>query len=133
MLTHVSLEVWVSRTQTFMNHTNRETTCHHCACCITHTVHITFHVLHNAMEWEAIRSIVGEWKFWNSAFLEAEQHTHHTSLYIYIKHFTFQAIFLKALLLMQTEQSCDCIHYLIKHIIMKAWVKLVDSILHQHK
>jgi hypothetical protein len=47
-------------------------------------------------------------------------------------HFTFQAIFLKALLLMQTELLCDCIHYLTKHIIMKAWVKIVNSILHHH-
>jgi hypothetical protein len=36
------------------------------------------------MEWEAIHSIVGEWRSWNSAFLELEKHTHHTSLYIYI-------------------------------------------------
>jgi hypothetical protein len=92
----------------------------------SHTVHITFHVLHSAMKWEALHSIVGEWKSWNSAFFEAEHHTH-------TKHFTFQAIFLKALLLMQTEQLCDCIHYLTNHIIMKVWVKIVDSILHHHK
>jgi hypothetical protein len=98
------------------------------------TVHITFHVLHNAMKWEVVHSIVGEWKSWNSAFLEAEQLTHHTSLhYLYIKHLTFQATFLIALLLMQTEQLCDCIHYLTKHIIIKAWVKILDSILHHHK
>jgi hypothetical protein len=86
----------------------------------SHNVDNPVHVLHNAMEWEAIHSTVGECKSWNCAVVEAEQHTHHSSLYIYIKHFTFQAVFLKAPLLMQTEQSCDCIHYLIKHIIMKA-------------
>jgi hypothetical protein len=48
-------------------------------------------------------------------------------------HFTFQAIFLKERLLMKTEQICDCIHYLTKHIIMEAWVKIVDSILHHQK
>jgi hypothetical protein len=47
----------------------------------SHTVHITNHVLHNAMEWEAVDSIVGEWKSWNSTFLETVNT--HTSLYIY--------------------------------------------------
>jgi hypothetical protein len=61
-------------------------------------------------------------------------HTHTTLPYIYIKHFTSQAIFfLKALLLMQKDQICDCIHYLTSHIIMKVWVRIVDSILHHHK
>jgi hypothetical protein len=59
--------------------------------------------------------------------------TYQTSLYIYIKHFTFQAIFLKALLLMQTEQLCDRIHYLTNHIVIKTWVKIVLSVLHHHK
>jgi hypothetical protein len=36
----------------------------------SHTVHITFHVLQNAMKWEAMDSIVGEWKYWNSKLLE---------------------------------------------------------------
>jgi hypothetical protein len=52
----------------------------------------TLHILHNAMDWEAIHSIVGEWKSGNSAFLKEEQHTPHISLYIYIyiKHFLRQ-------------------------------------------
>jgi hypothetical protein len=111
----------------------------------SHTVYITFHILHTAMKWEAVHSIVGELKSWNCAFFEAEQHTHtHTTLhyiyiymcvcvYIYIKQFTFKAVFLKAHLLMQTEQLCVCIHYLINHMIMKAWVKIIDSILLHHK
>jgi hypothetical protein len=69
------------------------------------------------------------WKQYNT-------HTHiyrpHFTIYI-THHFTCKTIFLKALLLMQREQLCDCIHYLSKHIIMKSLVKMVDSILHHHK
>jgi hypothetical protein len=54
-------------------------------------------------------------------------------VYIYIKKFTFKAVFLKAHLLLQTEKLCVCIHYLINHMIMKAWVKIIDSILLHHK
>jgi hypothetical protein len=73
-------------------------------------------------------------------------HTRYTSLFMFYTivgecklfnthspHFTFQSIFLKVHLLMQTKQLCDWIHYLTKHIIMEAWVKIVDSILHHQK
>jgi hypothetical protein len=72
----------------------------------SHTVHITVDVLHNAMKWEGFESIVGDWKSWNSTFLETRENTptDHTSQCIHIIHLTFQSIFLKALLLMETEQ-----------------------------
>jgi hypothetical protein len=81
------------------------------------------------------KPLIPLWVNWNVGTLHSLKHynTHHISLYIYITHFTFQSIFLKALLLMQTEQLCECVHYLTKHIIMKACVKIVDSILHHHK
>jgi hypothetical protein len=83
------------------------------------------------IRWETVDSIVREWKSWNSTFLEIVKHIQHTSLYI-LHIFIFLAIFLKALLLMQTDQLCDCMHYLTKHIIMKVWVKIIDSVWH-HK
>jgi hypothetical protein len=85
------------------------------------------------MKWEAVDSNVGEWKSWKSTLLETVQPTPLTSLYIYYTQFTFQAIFLKALLLIQTEDLGDCILHLTKHIIMKACVKSVDSTLHNYK
>jgi hypothetical protein len=105
-----------------------KTTCHHCACCITHCTHhcscfTKCHLMGNC--WFHC----GWWKSWNSTFFKTLKHTQHTSLY-FITLFNLQSIFLKALLLMQTEQLCDGIHYLTKHIIIKAWVKMVDSIVY---
>jgi hypothetical protein len=115
LLAHIRLDVSVSRTQTVVNHTIRETRAiiMHTA---SHTVHITFHVLHN-----------GEWTEIFKTLHSCKQYNTHSP------HFTFQAIFLNTLLLMQTEQLCDCIQYLTKHMIKKAWVKIVDSILHHQK
>jgi hypothetical protein len=92
------------------------------------------HVLHSAMKWEAFDSLVAEWKSWNCTFLETVQYTHTTPHFtVYITHFTFQSMFLQALLLMQTEHLFHCIQCLTKHMIIKAWVKIQDSILHHHK
>jgi hypothetical protein len=109
------IDVWVSRIENVVNHTKRETTCHHYACCITHFTH---HF-----------SCFTQW--WVNGNLDTlhscKQYNTHSP------HFTSQTIFLEALLLMQTEQLCDCIHYLTKHMYMEAWVKIVDSILHHQK
>jgi hypothetical protein len=46
-----------------------------------------------------------------------QSHTPHFT--VYITHFTLQSIFLKSLLLMQTEQIFDGMHYLTKYTIMR--------------
>jgi hypothetical protein len=47
---------------------------------------------------------------------------HFTSL-----HFTSPSVLLQPLLLVQTEQLCDGVYYLTIHVILKGWVKMVDS------
>jgi hypothetical protein len=102
--------------------------------CILHHTLYTSTFMSCTMPWNG-KTFIPLWVNGNLAPLHSWKHNNkHTTLhYIHIKHFTFQAVFLKALLLMQTKQLCDCIHYLTKHIIMKAWVKIVNSILHHHK
>jgi hypothetical protein len=101
-------------------------------CMLHHTLYTSLFIIYT-MPWNE-KSLIPLWVNGNLGTLHSwkQNNTHHTS-YMYIKHHTFPAIFLKALLLMQTEQLCDCIHYLTNHVIMKVWVKIVDSILHHHK
>jgi hypothetical protein len=77
---------------------------------------------------ETVDSIEGEWKSCNTYILEnSTTHTEHIT--VYITHFTSQSIFvLKVLLLMQSEQLCDGIHYLTEDIILNVWVKMVHCL-----
>jgi hypothetical protein len=79
------------------------------------------------IRWETVDSIVGVCKSWNSYVLENST-THTSHFFVYNTHFTLEPFFLKSLLLMQTQEICDGIHYLTKDIILKVWVKMVDSI-----
>jgi hypothetical protein len=85
------------------------------------------HVLHSAIN---EKPVIPLWLNGNHGTLYSwKNSTTHT----HTSHFTFQSITLQALLMLQTEHLYHCIHYLTKHMIMKAWVKIRDSILHHHK
>jgi hypothetical protein len=96
-------------------------------CMLHHTLNTSLFMSHT-MPWNGkpstqllVNGNLGTLHSWKQ--YKTHTHTHH---------FTFQSTFLKALPLKQTEQLCDCIHYLTIHIIMKALVKIVHSILHHH-